>query len=179
MQILPFIQHDTLLQANSTNPVLVLGLGNILLHDEGIGVCTVQQLYKDYLFPTEVEVMDGGTAGMALYEHIIDRTHLIVIDAVKTGQQPGTIVKLENDEVPAYFRTKISPHQMALSDILAALQISGEHIPELTLIGIEPVNLKTGLGLSDLISNRLDILVHMTLDCLSQLGFKVRPKTIH
>ncbi len=179
MQILPFIQNDPLLQANTTKPVLVLGLGNILLYDEGIGVRTVQRLVQDYLFPSEVEIMDGGTAGMALYEHIIDRTHLIVIDAVKTGQPPGTVVKLNNDEVPAIFRSKVSPHQMALSDILAALQISGEQLPELTLIGVEPVTLKTGIGLSDRVLTQLDILVQMTIESLQQLGFSVQPKTIH
>ncbi|MEN8177375.1 MAG: HyaD/HybD family hydrogenase maturation endopeptidase [Pseudomonadota bacterium] len=179
MQILPFIQNDPILQANTTNPVLVLGLGNILLYDEGIGVRVVQQLNYDYLFPSEVEIMDGGTAGMALYEHIIDRSHLIVIDAVNTGQQPGTVVKLANEQVPAYFRNKISPHQMALSDILAALQISGEQLPELTLIGIEPFTLKTGIGLSDVVSTQLDTLVQMTIECLNTLGFKVQPKIIH
>ena len=82
MQILPFIQKDPLLQGNHVNPVLVLGLGNILLYDEGVGVRVVQRLQHDYLLPAQVEIMDGGTAGMALYEHIIDRTRLVVIDAV-------------------------------------------------------------------------------------------------
>jgi hydrogenase maturation protease len=123
--------------------------------------------------------MDGGTAGMALYEHIIDRTHLIIIDAVKTGQRPGTIVKLEHEEVPAFFYNKVSPHQMALSDILAALQIAGEQLPEITLIGIEPVSLKTGISLSDVVSTQLDILVEMTIDSLSEIGYEIQPKTLH
>ncbi|MDJ0806595.1 MAG: HyaD/HybD family hydrogenase maturation endopeptidase [Gammaproteobacteria bacterium] len=179
MQLLPSIQNDPLLQTNCAAPVLVLGLGNILLHDEGVGVCAVQQLVHDYLFPQEVEILDGGTAGMALYEHIIDRTHLIVIDTVKTGNKPGTIVKLEDDEVPAYFHTKVSPHQLALSDILAALQISGARLPALTLIGIEPLVLKTGIGLSDILSLRLEILVQLTVNCLRQLGLAVEPKIMH
>lgn len=179
MQILPFIQKDPLLQANTVNPILVLGLGNILLFDEGIGVRTIQQLHHDYKFPPEVELIDGGTAGMALYEHIIDRTHLIVIDAVKTGKRPGTVVKMENDEVPAFFHNKVSPHQMALSDILAALQISEKQLPILTLIGVEPLTLKTGIGLSDIVLTQLDTLVHMTIECLSQIGIKVNPKRMH
>ena len=179
MQILPFIQNDPLLQGNHINPVLVLGLGNILLQDEGIGVRVVQKLQHDYLMPAQVEIMDGGTAGMALYEHVIDRTHLIVIDAVKTGQQPGTIVKLEHDEVPAFFHNKISPHQMALSDILAALRIAGEQLPEITLIGIEPVMLKTGIDLSETVLAKLDVLIEMTVEYLREIGFEAKHKTIH
>ena len=104
MHIIPFIQNDPILQGNEVQPVLVLGLGNLLMQDEGIGVRVVQQLQHDYQFPPQVELLDGGTAGMALYEHIVDRSHVIVIDAVQTGRAPGTLVKLENDEVPAFFR---------------------------------------------------------------------------
>jgi hydrogenase maturation protease len=179
MQILPFIQNDPLLRENTTKPVLILGLGNILQFDEGIGVRTVQDLHAHYLFPPDIELMDGGTAGMALYEHIIGRTHLIVIDAVNAGLPPGTLVKLEEDDVPAYFCRKISPHQMALSDILAALQISGEPLPELTLIGVQPVTLRTGIGLSEIVSSQLHKLVEMTLGCLYPLGYDVQPKIIH
>ena len=93
MQILPSIHNDPLLQDNGAQPVLVLGLGNLLMQDEGIGVRVVEQLKRDYEFPPEVEVLDGGTAGMALFEHIVGRSHVIVIDAAKTGREPGTLVK--------------------------------------------------------------------------------------
>ncbi|MEN8167409.1 MAG: HyaD/HybD family hydrogenase maturation endopeptidase [Pseudomonadota bacterium] len=179
MQILPFIQQDPLLQGNHVNPVLVLGLGNILLQDEGIGVRVVQKLQHDFLMPAQVEVLDGGTAGMALYEHVIDRTHLIVIDAVKTGRPPGSIIILEDEEVPAFFHNKISPHQLALSDILAALLIEGKPLPEITLIGIEPVRLKTGIDLSECVLAKLDLLIEMTVDYLSEIGFEAKPRTIH
>ncbi|MEJ2181740.1 MAG: hydrogenase maturation protease, partial [Gammaproteobacteria bacterium] len=101
MPIMSSIQNDPLLQDNQVQPILVLGLGNILIQDEGIGVRVIEQLQRDYEFPAEVEVMDGGTAGMALYEHIVDRSHVIVVDAVKTGRAPGTLVKLEDEDIPA------------------------------------------------------------------------------
>jgi hydrogenase maturation protease len=179
MQILPFIQNDPLLQDNQVQPVLVLGLGNILMQDEGIGVRAVQQLLRDYEFPPEVEVLDGGTAGMALYEHIVNRSHVIVIDAVKTGREPGALVKLENDEVPAFFRNKVSPHQMALSDILAALKIGGEQLPEIVVIGVEPATLETGLDMSDLVLAQLDALVEKAVECLGGLGFAPQAVTRH
>lgn len=179
MQILPFIQNDPILQENSVCPVLVLGLGNILLHDEGVGVRVVQQLSQTFSFPPQVEIMDGGTAGLALYEHIIDRTHLIVIDAVKTGRPPGSVVKLNGDALPSLFRNRVSPHQMALSDMLAALQISGRPLPEVTLIGIEPLRLITGIGLSQTVASQLDTLLAMTLDCLQKLGYRTDPVSLY
>jgi hydrogenase maturation protease len=173
------LDDDPLLQDNFHRPVLVLGLGNILLHDEGIGVRVVQHLHQHYRFPPEVEVMDGGTAGMALFEHIIERRHLIVIDAVKTGDPPGTLVTLEREAVPAYFRTRVSPHQMALSDILAALQIAGHPLPETVLFGVVPVRLSTGIGLSYPVAKQLNTLVEMTLDRLKRMDREVRPRMMH
>ena len=179
MQILPSIHNDPLLQDNGAQPVLVLGLGNLLMQDEGIGVRVVEQLKRDYEFPPEVEVLDGGTAGMALFEHIVGRSHVIVIDAVKTGREPGTLVKLENDEVPVFFQNKVSPHQMALSDILAALEIGGEQLPEMVVVGVEPVTLETGLEMSDLVVSRIDPLIAKTVECLNNLGHVAKPIVRH
>ncbi|WP_455202774.1 HyaD/HybD family hydrogenase maturation endopeptidase, partial [Kaarinaea lacus] len=175
----PSIKDDPLLQDNQAQPVLVLGLGNILIQDEGIGVRVVEQLQRDYEFPAEVEVMDGGTAGMALYEHIVGRSHVIVVDAVKTGRAPGTLVKLDNEDVPAFFRNKVSPHQMALSDILAALKVGGEQLPEMVVVGIEPVILGTGLEMSEEVSGKLGALVDKTLECLRERGIEAVPVTRH
>lgn len=161
----------------ATKPVLVLGLGNILIQDEGIGVRAVELLQQEYETPEEVEILDGGTAGMALYEHIIDRDYLIVLDAVNTGRPPGTLVRLVDDEVPAFFRNKVSPHQMALADILAALKIAGEAIPYLRVLGVEPASLQTSIELSDTVAAQLHPLVQATLEELAQLGFPLRRKT--
>ena len=179
MQILPSMQDDPLLQGNQAQPILVLGLGNILIQDEGIGVRVIEQLLRDYEFPANVEVMDGGTAGMALYEHIVDRSHVIVVDAVKTGRAPGTMVKLENEDIPAFFRNKVSPHQMALSDILAALKVGGEQLPKMVVVGIEPVTLETGLDMSDEVKSKLSALVAKTLESLGELGVDAKRITRH
>lgn len=160
----------------ATKPVLVLGLGNILIQDEGIGVRVVEHLQQEYDTPEDVEILDGGTAGMALYEHIIDRDYLIVIDAVNTGQPAGTLVKLIGDEVPAFFRNKVSPHQMALADILAALKIAGEEVHYISVIGVEPASLQTSIELSDTIAAQLEPLVQATLQELHQLGYPLKKK---
>jgi hydrogenase maturation protease len=153
--------------------VLILGLGNILLQDEGVGVRVVEQLQRQYRISGAVEVLDGGTAGMSLLEHIRNRDHLIVVDAVKTGQAPGTVITLSGKEVPAFFQSRVSPHQMGLADMLAALELMGEKPAEVTVIGVEPQNLDIGLELSDLVSTRVDELVIRLVGKLLSLGFEV------
>ena len=150
--------------------VLVLGVGNILLEDEGIGVHVVQALSKRYAMPADVEVIDGGTSGMDLLDSIANREHLIIVDAVRTGDAPGTVVRLGSDEVPAFFRSKISPHQLGLSDLLAALELMEQSPKALTLIGVVPVRMGTGLGLSRPIAAKLDELVEMTVAELEAIG---------
>lgn len=153
--------------------VLVLGLGNILLQDEGVGVRVVEQMQRRYRIAGAVEVLDGGTAGMSLLEHIRNRDHLIVVDAVKTGQAPGTLITLSGKEVPAFFQSRVSPHQMGLADMLAALELMGEKPADVTVIGVEPKDLDVGLELSDLVSARMDALVERLVGKLRSLGFEV------
>ena len=153
--------------------VLILGLGNILLQDEGVGVRVVEQLQRQYRISGAVEVLDGGTASMSLAEHIRNRNHLIVVDAVKTGQAPGTVITLSGDEVPAFFQSRVSPHQMGLADTLAVLDLMGEKPADVTVIGAEPKDLDVGLELSDLVLKRVDELVELLVAKIRSLGFVV------
>lgn len=129
--------------------ILVLGLGNILLMDEGIGVRAVEAFEREWEAPEGVVVLDGGTAGMDLLDSLAGYEHLIVVDAVKTGAPPGTVVVLKGEEVPAWFRGKLSPHQLGLSDLLAVLTLQDEAPKTVTLIGCVPFALGTGLDLSE------------------------------
>ena len=153
--------------------VLVLGLGNILLQDEGVGVRVVERLLRQYRIAEAVEVLDGGTAGMALLDHIRNRDHLIVVDAVRTGLAPGTVITLSGEEVPVFFQSRVSPHQMGLADMLAALELMGEKPADVTVIGVEPQDLEVGLELSDVVSTRVDTLVEWLVGKLRALGFEV------
>lgn len=157
-------------------PVLVLGMGNILLEDEGLGIRALELLEQRYEIPPKVELLDGGTTGMGLLDDISGRQHLLVLDAVQTGEPPGTLVKLAGDEVPVYFGMRISPHQLGLSDVLATLELSGEKPADVTVLGLVPQSLEMCLELSKLISARLDSLVDAAVKELDSLGYPLRPK---
>ena len=166
------------MNSNSSRcPVLVLGMGNILLEDEGLGIRALELLEQRYEIPSQVELLDGGTTGMGLLDDISGRQHLLVLDAVQTGESPGTLVKLAGDEVPVYFGMRISPHQLGLSDVLATLELSGEQPAGVTVLGLVPLSLEMCLQLSDLVNGRLDSLVEAAVNELGRLGWPLRAKT--
>ena len=158
-------------------PVLVLGMGNLLLEDEGLGIRALEFLQQRYEFPPGVELLDGGTTGMGLLDDMSRRDHVLVLDACQTGDPPGTLVRLAGDDVPVYFTMRISPHQLGLSDVLATLELSGERPADLTVLGLVPQSLEMCLELSGLITQKLDSLVEAVVDELALLGYRPREKT--
>jgi len=156
--------------------ILVLGLGNILLTDEGVGVHVVEDLVQRYSVRDGVDVIDGGTSGMDMLDMMTDRDHIIVVDAVRTGAPPATVVRLAGEEVPAFFRSKISPHQFGLSDVLATLTIMDKEPGGITLIGIVPVDMGTALGLSPAIAEKVPEMVDLVVAELAALGALAEPR---
>ena len=155
--------------------ILVLGIGNALLTDEGIGIRALKELERKFSFPANVELLDGGTAGIELLRHIRKRDYLIIIDAMKCDQKPGTVVRLEGNEVPAAFRTRISPHQLGLSDLLAAAMLTGEIPRKLVLYGIEPESIDVGLDLTETVEASVEKLLDAVADELRSIGCTLVP----
>lgn len=155
--------------------ILVLGVGNVLLTDEGIGIHALELLQQHYRLPEGVEVIDGGTSGMDLLDQLADRECVVLVDAVKTGDAPGTVVRLDGDTLPAFFRSKISPHQLGLCDLLAMLELRGEAPKELVLHGMVPYSLETHLGLSEQAAARMPEFVERIAAELRRLGAELEP----
>ncbi|OFS08582.1 HyaD/HybD family hydrogenase maturation endopeptidase [Hafnia sp. HMSC23F03] len=149
---------------------LVLGIGNLLLSDEAVGVRIVERLEQDYRFPEGVELMDGGTAGMELMEYMASRDHLIVADAVLSDAEPGSVLTLHDDEVPAFFSRKISPHQLGLCDVLSALHLTDEFPKRLTLVGVVPQSLEPYIGMTPTIEAAVPIAMDRIIQILREDG---------
>lgn len=156
--------------------VLVLGVGNLLLRDESVGVHVVNQLEKEFTFPTGVDVIDGGTAGMELLEFIASREHIVIIDAVLTGDKPGTVVNLRDDEVPALFHNKVSPHQLGISDLLGALKLTGESPGNIFLVGIVPETVEPGLEMSQTVEAQIGVIKQQVIGYLTDIGVPIEEK---
>jgi hydrogenase maturation protease len=150
--------------------IVVLGIGNILLTDEGVGVRTIEALERDYVLPADVEVIDGGTCGMEMLEQLENLDGLIVVDCVRCNQPPATPVRLKGDDVPVFFRTKLSPHQVSLSDVLASLEFTDRAPKSIAIVGMQPVSMALGLELSPEVAVKVPDLLAMTLAELQLLG---------
>lgn len=149
---------------------LILGVGNILLQDEGIGVRVLEQLQQRYSFPDEVQLLDGGTMGLDLINYLEDLDYLLVLDAVDHAHPPGAILRLENDEIPALLQHKMSPHQIGLSDILSVARLRDMMPSHVVLIGIQPASVQTGLSLSPDVAVHMERLIDAVLTQLEAWG---------
>ena len=141
---------------------LVLGVGNYLLSDEGIGIHAVQKLVESQRLPAEVELVDGGTAGLSLLVYLEGVDSLVIIDAVETSRPPGTIVRLSGDKIPAYMAMKVSPHEITLPDFLAAAKLRDLYPKEVVVWGMQPHSLEVGIDLTPSVAAKMDAL----LDCV-------------
>ncbi len=153
--------------------ILVLGVGNVLLSDEGAGVRVVEQLQRSYVFPPQVELIDGGTMGLDLLGYLDDKSHLFIVDAIVSTQPPGSVLIEKLLDPPAYFRQKISPHQIGLSELLAVAAMQDCLPPAITLFGIVPLDLSTGIGLSREVSGAVGQVVLAVVQELGLLGVEV------
>ena len=154
--------------------ILILGLGNILLKDEGVGVRVVERLLERYELPERVQALDGGSRGLALLNFLEGVSKLLIVDAVQAGEEPGTLIRLEGDEIPAFLSPKVSPHQEGLADLLFAAKVVGLYPEEVVLWGVEPAEIETGLELTPLIASKVDELIEKVLEELRRWG--VEPK---
>ncbi|HTG80691.1 MAG TPA: HyaD/HybD family hydrogenase maturation endopeptidase [Geobacteraceae bacterium] len=150
-------------------PILVLGIGNLIMSDDGIGVRVVQLLAERYRFPAGVTVLDGGTLGLDLLPKLEGVTRLLVVDAVDVGKPPGTLVRLSGDEVPVVLETKVSPHQMGLKDLLAVAMLQGFAPCEMVLWGVQPALIEPGLELSPVVAPQLEPLLRHVVAELERL----------
>ncbi|MFZ1883798.1 MAG: HyaD/HybD family hydrogenase maturation endopeptidase [Rhodoplanes sp.] len=151
--------------------VAVVGLGNLILSDEGVGVHVMRRLAEAYSFPDDVALIDGGTSAIDLLDQLIDAEHIIFIDAAQTGGPPGSIVALEGARLPVWFRERMSPHQIGLADLLATLSLM-DHAPKsVTLIGIEPQSMELGTELTPKIDAAADQALEKVVERLAALGF--------
>ena len=137
----------------------------------------VERLAATYELPEEVQTLDGGTLGLDLLYYLEGVENLLIIDAVEMGREPGTLLRLEGDEVPAFLSVKISPHQIGIPDMLFAAKLKDLYPRNVVLWGVQPGVLDIGLDLSPPVAARVDELVEKVVDELRRLGVEARPAT--
>ncbi|HLK19449.1 MAG TPA: HyaD/HybD family hydrogenase maturation endopeptidase [Bryobacteraceae bacterium] len=143
----------------------VLGLGNLVHGDDGVGVHAIERLQRDPRLPEGVVLLDGGTQGLSLAGHIAGFSRLLVIDAVDAGAQPGTLMRFEGDAL-AGLPGKPSVHQLGFADLMIAMKLLDEATPELVVFGVQPLTTEWSAELSDPVRGAMAGLVDAVVDQL-------------
>jgi hydrogenase maturation protease len=148
-------------------PLLILGLGNVLLEDDGVGSAAVRTLLDRYVPPDDVQVLDGGTLGLSLLPHVDTADAVILVDAVRADEPPGTCVRLDGDDVPPAVATLDGARWLDRSP------------RTLTLLGIVPESMGLAVGLTPRVHDALLDLVEQIVDTAREFGFRFRPRLAH
>jgi hydrogenase maturation protease len=156
---------------------LILGVGNLLVSDEGVGLHVLERLVAIYELPEGVQTLDGGTLGLDLLYYLEGVENLLIVDAVEMGNEPGTLLRLEGDKVPSFLSVKISPHQIGIPDMLFAAKLKNLYPCNVVLWGVQPGVLETGLDLSPPVAAQVDVLVSEIVDELARWGDHLTPRT--
>ncbi|HBO84582.1 MAG: hypothetical protein A2073_03415 [Deltaproteobacteria bacterium GWC2_42_11] len=154
--------------------IIILGIGNILMRDDGFGIHIVNELLRRYKFPPHVTVIDGGTVSINLLPLIEDADHLIVIDVINSNNPPGTISVFKPDRLPEDIVYKRSLHQVGINEIFGIASIL-EKFPDTTIIGIQPSDINSCItGLTNELYRRVDEVVDIILKELGKLGVRLK-----
>ena len=147
---------------HKTKPILILGIGNVLLKDEGVGIRVAEKM-KQMSLPADVEVIDGGVGGLNLQYCVEGRKKVIVVDAVKAGAPPGTLFRFTDKDLAAKKGVMRSAHGIDFSDVVSIVNFLGTRPDEIVFLGIEPESLDAGMELSPNIEKMVPVLINLVM----------------
>jgi hydrogenase maturation protease len=147
---------------------VVLGLGNILLGDEGVGVRVVEHLVEQYDFPQTVQVIDGGTLGVALLPYLEDASRLLLVAAVQAHRSLGTLLRLVGNEIPRFLDEHREPPHESLYNLVTVALLQGYFPDEAIFWGVQVASVGVGLALSPSVAAQVGALVDKVLEELAQ-----------
>jgi hydrogenase maturation protease len=150
---------------------IVLGIGNLLNTDEGMGIHAVRRLEEQLGESNDdLQFVDGGTLGLNLLPLIEAASHVLLLDCVDAGRPPGTVIELAKDQIPLYSGVKMSLHQTTFQEVLGLAEIRHSLPHHLHLIGVQPANLSVGVELSPIVADQLPEVVKRAKEILAGWG---------
>lgn len=156
---------------------LVLGLGNPLMGDDGFGLAVLERMRQRGDIPRSASLVDGGTWGMNLLPEIEQAGRLLLLDAVNARKRPGSIIRLERNELPRWLTLKVSPHQVDLREVLALAELRGSLPQDTIAIGVQPLRVEMHLGLSPLVASRVEDVTDLAIRQL--IAWDRLPAAVH
>ncbi len=162
----------------SEKRVLLLGIGNVLWADEGFGVRCIEEIHRRYSFPETVTLMDGGTQGIYLVQHVQSADILVVFDAIDYHLDDGELLLVEDDDVPNFMGAKkMSLHQTGFQEVLSTSKLLGDYPEKILLVGVQPVELEDfGGSLRPAVKAQINPAITIVVDYLEKLGISVHER---
>lgn len=152
--------------------VVVLGLGNLLNSDEGVGVHAVRVMQNEWSarFP-HVEFVDGGTLGLNLLPWVESATHLLLLDCINAKQPPAALIEMTKEEIPLFAQVKMSIHQLTFQEVLGIAKMRGKLPEHVHLIGVQPASLEISAALSPSVQAQVPEMLRRAQNILEQWVF--------
>jgi len=144
---------------------VIIGIGNILLQDDGVGVHVITQLENEML-PSTIELVDGGTSTLDTLGYFLDYKKVIVVDCLRAGLEPGTIYKIKPEDIKTYQKENLSIHDVQILDVVKMANMMGQY-PEVVIFGIEPQTIAVNLTMTDLMKAKIpELIAHIKKELL-------------
>lgn len=158
------------------NKNIVIGIGNLLMRDDGIGVITAKYLSQNYEFEPEIEILDGGTLGFGLLEYFVEYDNVLIIDTISFDDEVGSIYKIPSDELLGGNSYKKTAHEVEVLQMLEACELYDKKAA-ITIIGIVPWDISSvKIGVSKSLEDKFEIIIESTLNAIKELNIKVIKK---
>lgn len=146
---------------------LILGIGNTLNHDEGLGVHALEFLKKEFSDRSDIEIEDGGTLGLNLLPVVEGCSHLLILDTIDANKDAGALIEMQGKDIPMFKEVKMSDHQTTFQEVLGFAKIRGKLPKHLFLLGIQPADTTLGVGLSKTVEDTMPALANRAIEIVN------------
>ncbi|MFZ2323695.1 MAG: HyaD/HybD family hydrogenase maturation endopeptidase [Ignavibacteriaceae bacterium] len=146
---------------------LILGIGNTLNHDEGLGVHALEFLKKEFSDRSDIEIEDGGTLGLNLLPVVEGCSHLLILDTIDANKDAGALIEMQGKDIPMFKEVKMSDHQTTFQEVLGFAKIRGKLPKHLFLLGIQPADTTLGVGLSKMVEDTMPALANRAIEIVN------------
>ena len=157
--------------------MIIIGIGNILQKDDGMGVYAASYLHHNYTFSEDLEIINGGVEGIHLLNVLEENSHVVILDCLQLNDSPASIYAIPAPEISGYGLNNGGAHEIGIIQCMDMLEMQGKDIPEAIVIGIIPGEVTFEFGLSPELTDAFDAYISVVLQYLSKHGLEYTKKT--
>lgn len=155
---------------------VVLGVGNVLEEDDGIGIYACAYLNANYSFSPAIDIINGGVEGIRLLNLFLENDRIVILDTINLDDEAGSIYNIPSYELSGYGLNSGGAHEVGVMQCLDMIELMGHPSPESNVIGIIPQRIAFHMGLSDVLSERFVIYINTVINYLKTIGIDAIPQ---